>query len=381
MTSVSRDHSRDRSLVVIELAGGNDALNTVIPYSDGLYYDFRPNIGIPQEEVLKIDGQLGFNPSIAPFKDLWDAGNLAVINGIGYPKPNRSHFRSRDIWYTAEPDKVGTEGWLGAAIRDLDPTSENVLTGVNFGRGLPRVLVCKGVPVASVGNLETYGLLPDLEDEMKRRYALDTFSRMYGPTPGKDAVAQVLAQAGTDALKGADTLRTAPAMYSSNVEYADNPIAQNLKHISQVMCAGLGTRVYYATHTSFDTHGNELQAHAKLWQDVSTAISDFTNDLVEHGLEKDAVILVFSEFGRRIKDNGTGCDHGSGGVAFVIGDPVKGGFYGEYPSLQEKDQLEGDLHFNNDFRSTYATILDKWLGLDPDLIVNGQFEQFDFIAN
>ncbi len=381
MTSVSRDHNRDRSLVVIELAGGNDALNTVIPYSDGLYYDFRPNIGIPQEEVLKIDGQLGFNPSIAPFKDLWDAGNLAVINGIGYPKPNRSHFRSRDIWYTAEPDKVGTEGWLGAAIRDLDPTSENVLTGVNFGRGLPRVLVCKGVPVASVGNLETYGLLPDLEDEMKRRYALDTFSRMYGPTPGKDAVAQVLAQAGTDALKGADTLRTAPAMYSSNVEYADNPIAQNLKHISQVMCAGLGTRVYYATHTSFDTHGNELQAHAKLWQDVSTAISDFTNDLAEHGLEKDAVILVFSEFGRRIKDNGTGCDHGSGGVAFAIGDPVKGGFYGEYPSLQEKDQLEGDLHFNNDFRSTYATILDKWLGLDPDLIVNGQFEQFDFIAN
>ncbi len=377
MTSVNRD----RSLVVIELVGGNDALNTVIPYNNGLYYDFRPNISIAQDDVLRIDDQLGFNPNIGPLKHIWDAGNLAVINGIGYPNPNRSHFRSKDVWYTAQPDKVGMEGWLGAAIRDLDPTGENVLTGVNFGRGLPRALVCKGVPVASVGNLETYGLLPDMQDEIKRREALDTFSRMYGPTPGKDAVAQVLGQAGTDALKGADTLRTAPELYSSNVEYADNPIAQTLKHVSQVMCAGLGTRIYYAQHGSFDTHGNELMAHAKLWQDVSTAISDFTADLAEHGLEKDTVILVFSEFGRRIKDNGSGCDHGSGGVAFVMGSSVKGGFYGEYPSLQEKDQLEGDLHFNNDFRSTYSTIIEKWLGLDSVPIVHGQFEQFQFIPS
>ena len=377
MTSVNKD----RSLVVIELAGGNDALNTVIPYNNGLYYDFRPSIGIPQEEVLGLDPDLGLNPSMVPFKTLWDQGNLAIINGIGYNNPNRSHFRSRDVWYTAEPEKIGAEGWLGAVLRDLDPTGENVLTGVNFGRGLPRALVCKGVPVASVGNLETYGLMPDLQDEMMRRTALDAFSRMYGPAPGKDAVAQVLGQAGTDALKGADILRTAPQLYSSDVEYADNPIAQTLKNVAQVMCAGLGTRVYYTRHASFDTHSAELLAHAKLWQDVSTAISDFTTDLTEHGLEKDAVILVFSEFGRRIKDNGAGCDHGSGGVAFVIGEPVNGGFYGEFPSLREEDQLDGDLHFNNDFRSTYSTILDKWLGLDPVGITNGRFEQFDFISN
>ena len=377
MTSINRD----RSLVVIELAGGNDALNTIIPYNNGLYYDFRPGIGIPQEDVLRIDGQLGLNPNMVPLKHLWDKKNLAVINGIGYPNPNRSHFRSRDVWYTAEPEKVGAEGWLGATIRDLDPKGENVLTGVNFGRGLPRALVCKGVPVASVGNLETYGLLPDVQDEVTRRYALDAFSRMYGPGEGKDAVAQVLGQAGTDALKGADTLRTAPQIYSSNVEYADNPIAEKLKNVAQVMCAGLGTRIFYVQHGSFDTHSAELLAHSKLWQDVSSAISDFTDDLIEHGLEKDAVILVFSEFGRRIMDNGTGCDHGSGGVAFVIGDSVNGGFYGEFPSLQEKDQLDGDLHFSNDFRSTYSTILDSWLGLDPDPIVNGKFEQFDLIAN
>ena len=372
---------RDRSLVVIQLAGGNDALNTIIPYNSGLYYDFRPTIGIPQEEVLKIDDQLGFNPSMGPVKQLWDEGNLAVINGTGYPDPNRSHFRSLDVWHTAEPEKVGEEGWLGAAIRDLDPKAENVLTGVNFGRGLPRSLVCRGVPVASVGNLETYGLLPDVQDEMKRRYALDTFSRLYGPTPGKDVLAQALSQAGTDALKGADILRTAPEMYSSSVEYADNPLAQSLKGVAQVMSAGLGTRIYYAQHGGFDTHGNELLAHAKLWQLVSAAIGDFTEDLKELGLEDDTLILAWSEFGRRIKDNGTGCDHGSGGVSFVIGRSVNGGLYGEYPSLEEKDQLEGDLHFNNDFRSTYSTILEDWLGVDASPIVHGHFEKLGFVKS
>ena len=377
MTSVKNE----RSVVVIELSGGNDALNTLVPYNNGLYYDFRPGIGIPQEDVLKIDDEVGFNPALAPYKDLWDKGRLAVINGIGYPNPNRSHFRSKDVWYTAEPEKVGTQGWLGAAIRDLDPGGDNVLTGVNFGRGLPRALVCKGVPVASVGNLETYGLLTGMSDETARLHALEAFSRMYGPEGGRDTVAQVLSQNGAQALIGADILRTAPEKYHSSVEYADNPIAQSMKSVAQVMCADLGARVFYTQHLSFDTHSNELLTHAKLWREVSTATSDFVQDIEEHGLIDDTLILVWSEFGRRIRDNGTGCDHGSGGVAFVIGGSVKGGFYGEYPSLKEKDHLEGDLHFNNDFRSTYATILDKWLGLDPDPMVNGQFERFDFIAN
>ena len=372
---------RDRSVVVIELVGGNDGLNTVIPYNSGLYHDFRSGIGISQEEVLKIDDELGLNPNMLPLKNLWDEGKLAIINGIGYPNPNRSHFRSRDVWYTAEPERLGTVGWLGAAIRDLDPQGENVLTGVNIGRGLPRALVCKGVPVASVGNLETYGLLPDVQDDLMRQHALDAFSRIYGPGEATDAVAQVLAEAGTQALEGADRLRIAPQQYSSSVEYADNLIAQNMRNVAQVMCAGLGTRVFYTRFGSFDTHSAEILVHSNLWQDVSTAVSDFTEDLKEHGLEEDAVVLIFSEFGRRIKDNGTGTDHGSGSVAFVTGGTVNGGFYGEYPSLQEKDQVEGDLHFSNDFRSTYSTILDRWLGLDPDPIVNGQFEQFDFIKN
>ena len=355
---------KERTLVVIELNGGNDGLNTLVPYNNGLYYDNRPGIGIPQQDVLPIDGEFGFNPNMAEVKTLWDRGELAVIKGIGYPQPNRSHFRSRDIWYTAEPESIGTQGWLGAALRDLDAKGENVLTGVNFGRGLPRAFVCKGVPVASVGNLETYGLLPDIDDENVRLQALDALGRMYGPAGGRDIVAQALSENGAQALLGADILRTAPERYSSSVEYADTPIARSLKGAAQVMSAGLGTRVLYAQHGSFDTHSNELQSHAKLWQDVSAAIGDFTDDLKEQGLWQDTLVLVWSEFGRRVHDNGTGCDHGSGGVAFALGGAVQGGQYGQYPSLREADLSEGDLAYTTDFRSTYATILDRWLGLD-----------------
>ena len=171
---------KKRALVVIQLLGANDALNTVIPYTDGLYYDFRPNIAIAPEDVLTIDDTLGFNPNLAPIKPLWDQGNMAVINGIGYPNPDRSHFRSMDIWHTAEPEKIGKEGWLGRVIRELDPHGDNVLTGVNFGRGLPRSLGCRGVPVASVGNLETYGLFPDVQDDVRKQNALEAFGKMYG---------------------------------------------------------------------------------------------------------------------------------------------------------------------------------------------------------
>ncbi len=372
--------NKERTLVVIELNGGNDGLNTLVPYNNGLYYDNRPGIGIPQQDVLPIDGEFGFNPNMAEVKTLWDRGELAVIKGIGYPQPNRSHFRSRDIWYTAEPTSIGTQGWLGAALRDLDAKGENVLTGVNFGRGLPRAFVCKGVPVASVGNLETYGLLPDIDDENVRLQALDALGRMYGPAGGRDIVSQALSENGAQALLGADILRTAPERYSSSVEYADTPIARSLKGAAQVMSAGLGTRVLYAQHGSFDTHSNELQSHAKLWQDVSAAIGDFTDDLKEQGLWQDTLVLVWSEFGRRVHDNGTGCDHGSGGVAFALGGAVQGGQYGQYPSLREADLSEGDLAYTTDFRSTYATILDRWLGLDPNPVVHGQFEQFDFIS-
>ena len=170
--------SKDPILVVIQLTGGNDPLNTIVPYNNPIYYDNRPNLAIPQDEVLPIDDDYGFNPALAPIKELYDQGKVSIINGVGYNNPNRSHFRSMDIWHTCEPDKVGTEGWLGRVIRDLDPNADNVLTGVNFGQGLPRSLALSGVPVASVSMLESYGILNTVTEEPNRSVALDIFSKM-----------------------------------------------------------------------------------------------------------------------------------------------------------------------------------------------------------
>ena len=370
-------NKREKSLIVIQLSGGNDYLNTIIPYSEGRYYDSRTTVNIPQDRVIPINDQLGFNPSMGPIKSLWDEGKVAVINGIGYEHPNRSHFRSMDIWHTAEPDTIGKEGWLGRAIRDIDPLGENVLTGINFGRGLPRALACPGVSVASVGDLATYGLFPDVQDEELRMFTLEAFSKMYGGAAGRDPVMDLLGQTGKDALLGADILRTAPGLYSSSVEYAPDTLAQNVKSISQVFHANLGAKVLYTQHGPFDTHSGELLSHAKLWNEVAGAIGSLMEDLKEHDTEEDATILVFSEFGRRIKDNGSGSDHGSGGGAFLIGGAVNGGLFGEYPSLAEAEQIEGDLRSNNDFRSLYTNILEDWMGLDAAPIVNGQFEKFD----
>ena len=372
----SNGHSR--SLVFLQLTGGNDALNTVVPINDEHYYNFRPAVQFQPEELLELDGNIGLNPNMTAIKRLWDEGKVAVINGIGYPNPNRSHFRSMDIWHTAEPTKVATEGWLGQLTRDLDPQGENVLTAVNFGRGLPRALSAQGVPVASVGDLATYGLYPDIRDEAIRNQTLDMFSQMYGGS-GKDAVKEFIQQTGRGVMQGADTLGTAPRNYSSSIEYAGTSIAQSLRDAAQVMFGDIGTRIFYTVQGSYDTHAGEVPMHAKLIGEMSNAVGDFWDDVEEHGYENDTAIVIFSEFGRRIKDNGSGTDHGSGGVAFVIGGGVKGGLYGDFPSLAPEDQLEGDMHFNNDFRGAYTTLLEDWMGVDAKPIVNGTFEKLEFI--
>ena len=371
--------TKDPILVVIQLTGGNDYMNTVIPYTDGRYHDNRPTVGIPAEQVLPIDDHFGFNPAIPEIKSLYDAGKVAVVNGIGYPTPNRSHFRSMDIWHTCEPEKIGTEGWLGRVIRDLDPKAENVLTGVNFGRGLPRAMALTGVPVASVAVLETYGVLTGIVNEPERSQALDIFARMYSPTVGLGATMDYLGQTGLDALKGADILKAAPARYTSTVEYAETGIGRNLQGIAKVLTANLGTRVFYTQQGGYDTHASEADVQPKLLSDLSRAVSDFYADLREHDTTDNVVMLVFTEFGRRVKDNGSGTDHGSGGVAFAIGDPVRGGMYSEYPSLAESDLVEGDLAFNTDFRGVYGTLVEKWLGLDAQPVVGGNFEQPAFV--
>src|SRR5215467_172192 len=221
-------------LVVVQLTGGNDALNTIVPYGEGLYYDNRRTVRIREDEVLPIDNRFGFHPAMSAIKPFWDAGHLAIIAGVGYPNPNYSHFRSMDIWYTCEPDKIATDGWLGKAVHEIDPHAENVLTAVNFGRGLPRALSLKGVPVASVAQLDGYGLLTSLSSVAQRQTALEVFSCLYddgwndqgakpadAPEPGRpgDEVLRYMGRTGLDAQKGADILRTALGQYHSDVQY------------------------------------------------------------------------------------------------------------------------------------------------------------------
>ena len=363
-------------LVVLQLSGGNDFMNTVVPYTNGDYHDARPLVRVKEEEALPIDDTLGFHPSAAPLKELYDQGKVAVVQGVGYPNSSRSHFRAMDIMHTCEPVALGTEGWVGRAIRELDPKKENVLTGVNLGRGLPRAMSVTGVPVTSVGNLDSYGLLTGISEERQREEALDIFKSMYSPAIGTGPVMEYLAQTGMDVLTGADQLKAAPAMYESNVEYAGNAIAGNLRDVARVHTAGLGTRIFYVQHGGYDTHANEMPDHPVLLSNLSGAIMDFMQDLREHDASDEVVIMVFTEFGRRMMDNGTGTDHGSGGGAFIIGDRVAGGLYAEYPPLAPEQWLNGeDLRHTYDFRGLYSTVLEQWMSLEAAPIVNGQFEQ------
>ena len=373
---------KDPVLVILQLTGANDYLNTIVPYTNSLYWDNRPKVNIPQDLVLPIDDELAFRSEVEQFKDIYDKGNMAIIHGVGFQNSPRSHFRAMDIWHTCEPEIIGIDGWVAKVIRDLDPNGENVLKGVNFGQGLPRAMAMRGVPVTSVNNLATYGVFSSvrsLASEDERTQLLDSFARMYAPAIGTGPTMEYLGQTGLDALKGADVIKLAPERYSSTIEYANNAIAKSLKDVAQVHLADLGTQVFYTSHGPFDTHFDQSGSHAKLWIEISGALDSFFADLKEHNASENVVVMLFSEFGRRVKDNGTGTDHGAAGAAFVIGDRVNGGMYGEYPSLKTEDLTQGDLAPNYDFRGFYASLVDKWLGLDPIPIVGGKFEQMSFV--
>ena len=373
---------KDPVVVILQLTGANDYMNTIIPYTNGEYYDNRPKVRIPQDTVLPIDDELAFNPNMGPLKDMYDDGKVAIIHGIGFENSPRSHFRAMDIWHTCEPEVVGTEGWVAKVVRDLDPQGENVLKCVNFGQGLPRALALRGVPITSVSNLESYGVMssvPGISGEEERARLLDRFARMYAPAIGTGATMDYLGQTGRDALMGADIIKAAPENYTSTIEYADNGIAKYLKDVARVHTANLGTQIFYTAHGPFDTHFNQPPMHARLWTEVSGAISDFFDDLREHDAADNLIMMIFTEFGRRVRDNGTGTDHGAGGGAFIIGDQVKGGMYGTYPSLKPEDLNQGDLDPSYDFRGFYSSVVDQWLGLDPVPIVGGKFEQIQFV--
>ena len=374
---------KDPVLVVVQLSGGNDFLNTVIPFTNGIYYDVRSYVGHKEGESLPFTDELAFHPNAEPFREIYNQGKMAIVQGIGYENSSRSHFRAMDIWHTCEPNAVATEGWLAKVIREIDPNSSNPLTAVSFGKGLPRALAAPGVIATSVDNLYNYGLMTSIEDNTQRMANLEVFSRMYTPADEwmggrheSGVVMNYLANTGSGVLQGADMLKDVPSKYKSSVEYADNSIAKALRDVVRVHTAGLGTRVFYTQHGGYDHHAQEMPAHDRLMGELSQAIKDFMADLEEHNASEEIVVLVFSEFGRRMKDNGSGTDHGSGGGAFIIGDRVNGGLYSEYPSIDPSEWLNGeDLKHTFDYRGVYGTLLEQHLGLDPTEIVLGNFEQ------
>ena len=375
--------NQDKVLVVVQLTGGNDFMNTVIPYTNGHYYNSRKKVVIKEDEMIPMDDTLAFNPNASAFKTLYDEGKLGIVQGIGYPNSNRSHFRGMDIWHTCAPDEVSTIGWLGNVIEQLDPRGENPLTGVNFGVGLPRAMSKAGVPVTSVSNLDEYGLMSGISAQQQRVQALQIFKDMYGQAVGSGPVMDYLSRTGMDVLSGADLIKVAPQQYESTVEYSDNPIAKSLRDVARVHTANLGTRIFYTQQGGYDTHANQLPTQPGLFRDLSRAVNDFFADLEEHDADENVVMLIFSEFGRRINDNGSGTDHGSGGGAYLVGKPMAGGLYSEYPSLERDKWEKGeDLAHTIDFRGIYGTVIEQWLGLEAAPIVYGNFEQINpFRAN
>ncbi len=364
--------------VVVQLSGGNDFMNTLIPYTNSIYYDNRKLLNIPQEDVLPLDNTLGWHPEMAPFKELYDRGMVAVVQGIGYPDSNRSHFRGMDIWHTCTPNEVSTIGWLGNTIELLDPSGENPLTGVNFGVGLPKAMTKAGVPVTSVSNLDSYGLMSGITAEKQRDKALQIFKNMYGQAVGTGPVMEYLSRTGNDVLTGADLIKVAPEKYVSTIEYADSAIAKSLRDVARVHTADLGTRIFYTQQGGYDTHANQQPAQPGLFKDLARAVNDFFADLEEHEADENVVMLIFSEFGRRVYDNGSGTDHGSGGGAFLVGKQIEGGLYSEYPSLDRDRWAKGeDLEHTIDYRGIYGTVLEQWLGIEPAPIVQGSYEQIN----
>ena len=367
---------KDPVLVVVQLSGGNDFMNTLIPFTSGVYYDARPLVGIPEDQALPINETLALHPMAEPLRQLHQSGKVAVVQGIGYENSSRSHFRAMDIWHTCEPNKIATEGWLAKVIRELDPAGTNPLTGISFGRGMPRAMAAPGVTATSVDDLDNYGLLTPIEQAEQRQQDLEIFKRMYTPAIGSGLVRDYLSHTAQGVVAGADRLKEAPRRYTSSVQYPANPIARSLRDVARVHTAELGARVFYTQHGGYDHHAQEVPTHARLIGELASALACFMQDLREHDAADNVAILVFTEFGRRIKDNGSGTDHGSGGGAFIIGERVRGGLYAEYPPLAPAEWLNGeDLRHTIDFRGIYGTLLEQWMGLDPTPIVGGTFEQ------
>jgi uncharacterized protein (DUF1501 family) len=367
-----------KTLIIIQLAGGNDGLNTVVPYVDGAYRDARRRLGVPVESVLRLDERVGLHPKLAPLKPLWDAGQLAIVEGVGYPNPNLSHFASMHIWQTASPDGALHGGWVGKYLDDLEQKEHDPFHGFNVGQSLAPELTSGVTAVPAVTNVADYQLRAADEpaDGQARRQAL---LKLYDAYPKAAPYAALLETTFDDALNTSAQLQQAVATYKPAVEYPRTPLGSGLLLLAQVIGSQQGLRVGHITLGGFDTHARQVQAHERLLEELAAGLTAFMQDLETHGKADNVLVMTWSEFGRRVPENGSdGTDHGTAAPMFLLGKGVRGGVYGEPPSLTNLDS--GNLRYTTDFRSVYATVMEKWLQAPPKAVLGGEFKQLGFLS-
>jgi uncharacterized protein (DUF1501 family) len=368
--------SNDRVLLVINFQGGNDGLNTVVPYGMADYYRYRPSLGIPQSDVLRIDDVVGLNPVLAPFKKMYDAGKVAIVQGVGYPDPDHSHFRSTEIWQTAQPKGYESTGWIGRYLDTAGLPKDNLFNAVALNNVLPELMISKTTDVPAVDALRGYGLRSD--SSATNREAFHEFVRDTTVPFRSPFLAQV-AEIEDHAQRGAEELPKLVAGYRAQATYPATALGRSLALAAQIVGSKLGTRVLYVQHGSFDTHVTQKQTQDRLLTDFANAIDAFYADLGAHGNDGRVLTMTFSEFGRRVPENASrGTDHGEAAPVFLIGGGVKGGLYGQHPDLAQLNM--GNLPFSTDFRSVYATVIERWLGRPSAAIVGGTFSPLNALA-
>ena len=369
--NVSKSTFKHKKLVIIQLSGGNDGLNTIIPYTNDIYFRNRPKLSIPKNNVIKATDELGFHQNLAPLKNLYDQGYLSIINNVGYPNPNRSHFRSTDIWQTASnADEYLSSGWVG---RFIDKYGKNPYTAIELDDSLS--LIMKGENMNGITtknpnilftNTNTAYFKKVLEQQTDAHLSEHNLGYLY----------KTMIEAKSSAKYIYETSKT----YKSSLEYPNNPFGNQLKTTAEFINSDLDSKVYYVSMGGFDTHANQANKQSKLLKTYSESVEVFVNDLKKNDTFKDTLILTFSEFGRRVQQNAAGgTDHGAANNVFLIGENLKTkGFYNDAPNLVNLD-TNGDLIHTVDFRSVYATILDKWLQVDDASILNKSFSKLNFI--
>lgn len=365
-----------RCLVIVNLNGGNDGLNCVVPHGNPQYYQLRPSLAIAAGDVLRIDGNVGLNPKMRSFKAMYDKGMVAIVQGVGYPNADHSHFRSSEIWQTAAPERYEHTGWLGRYLDEADLPAKNLFKAVAVSQVLPEVLVANHTDVPAIANLKQYGMLADSDPLARQAFSQNSRDqRLPFSSPYLSHVMEIE----DHAQRSSEELPRLIAGYKTQASYPATPIGRSLSLAAQIVGSNLGTKVLYVSHGSFDTHVNQTATQNNLLEQFSNAISAFYDDLAAHGNDRRVLTLTFSEFGRRIAENAArGTDHGEASPLFLIGGGVKGGLYGTTPDLADTNM--GNLRYTTDFRSVYATVLERWLGRPSKTVLNGSFSPLGALA-